>query len=188
MSRKIEGERELVLKVGLVGAKPPIWRRIVVLETTTLAGLHAVIQAAMGWYDCHLYEFEVKGRTYTTMDADTPLEALDSEGVSLRDLRLRRRGSRFRYVYDFGDDWIHSVEVEAVNPVDPAATYPRCIAGRRACPPEDCGGVHGYARMLAITSEPSHPEHRELSEWMPERFDPNRFEVEEANQVLRRLS
>jgi hypothetical protein len=189
MGTKIEDERELTLKVALVGAKPPIWRRVVVRERMTLAQFHAVIQAAMGWYDSHLHEFEVKGRTYTTTDDDDfPSDALDSEGVSLRDLRLRRRGTRFRYLYDFGDDWDHSIEVEAVEPVDPSATYPRCLAGRRACPPEDCGGIHGYARMLAIVANTSHPEHSELAEWMPEGFDPERFDLELTNWILSRLS
>lgn len=111
-------ERELRLKISLVGATPPIWRRVVVREAMTLAELHRAIQVAMGWLDCHLYEFKVKGNRYTTLDLDTPEDALASDSVTLRDLRLRRPGTKFRYVYDFGDNWRHWVEVERIDSLD----------------------------------------------------------------------
>ena len=177
-------ERELRLKISLIGATPPIWRRVVVREAITLADLHRTIQVAMGWLDCHLYEFEVKGKRYTTIDPDTPDDALASDAVTLRDLRLRRRGTKFRYDYDFGDNWRHWIEVERIDPIDPDATYPRCLAGRRACPPEDSGGLYGYARILDIVSDPQHPEHDEFAEWLPPGFDAAHFDLQEVNALL----
>ena len=183
-SRDSRDERELQLKVSLVGGKPPIWRRVVVGEAMTLAELHQVIQIAMGWLDYHLYEFEIKGNRYTTIDPDTPDSAIASDSVTLRDLRLRRPGTKFRYDYDFGDGWRHVVEVEKVNPIDHASSCPRCLGGRRACPPEDSGGLYGYGRMLHIVNNPQHPEHAELEEWLPPGFDPVHFDLQEVNSRL----
>ena len=93
-----EGERELQLKVNLAGAKPPIWRRLVVRERMSLADLHKAIQAAMGWLDCHLYELEIRGRRFTSTDMDdVPSDSIDAESVSLRSARLRRPGTKFTY-------------------------------------------------------------------------------------------
>ncbi len=180
----IDDERELQLKVALQGAQPPIWRRVVVRERMTLAALHRAIQEAMGWEDCHLYEFEVGGGRFSTMDPDAPPKTSTSSLADLRSLHLRTPGTRFIYEYDFGDGWRHLVEVEAVRRLDRSATYPRCIGGRRACPPEDCGGVHGYATLLSVLADPSHPEHRQLSEWIPPDFDPSSFDLDEANLRL----
>ena len=180
----LKDERELQLKVSLVGGKPPIWRRVVVGEAMTLAELHQVIQIAMGWLDYHLYEFEIKGNRYTTIDPDTPDSATASDSVTLRDVRLRRPGTKFRYDYDFGDGWRHVIEVEKANPIDRASSCPRCLGGRRACPPEDSGGLYGYGRMLQIVDNPQHPEHAELQEWLPPGFDPAHFDLQEVNSQL----
>jgi hypothetical protein len=96
-----------------------------------------------------------------------------------------------RYVYDFGDDWVHKVVVEKVLPADPRISYPVCVAGKRACPPEDCGGVWGYREFLAAISDPDHPEHEEMLEWVggafdPEEFDPSNFIVSEGLASLLR--
>lgn len=183
----VADERELQLKVTLLGTKPPVWRRLLVREGITLADLHQAIQLSMGWFDCHLYSFEVKGRSYTTLRVDPFPDDLDTETTGLRELRLRNKGTKLRYVYDFGDDWTHQIEVEAVSPLDPGAAYPRCLAGRRACPPEDCGGPSGYARLLEAAADTRHPEHAEMEEWLGRRFDPARFDIDEANAALARL-
>lgn len=152
----------------------------------TLAELHETIQLVMGWLDYHLYEFEIKGRRYAFLDEDTPAGEVDAGSVTLGDLRLRRKGTTFTYEYDFGDGWMHRVEVERAAPIDQSRQYPICTAGRRSCPPEDCGGVHGYARLLGIISDPAHPEHIELLEWLPDDFDPKAFDREAANSALQK--
>lgn len=185
--KRADDERELELKVTLLGAKPPIWRRLVVRESMNLVDLHRALQVAMGWFDDHLHAFDVKGKRYSPSHPGAYNDDVDSATVTLRDLRLRRRGTRFDYTYDFGDGWLHRIEVESANPLDREAEYPRCVGGRRACPPEDCGGIYGYERMLAIAGDPKHPEHEDVTEWLSPDFDPAHLDLEETNRVLRRV-
>lgn len=163
------------LKATIVGTKPPVWRRVLVKETATLLDLHHVLQAAFGWYDCHLHEFEIGGVRYGTDDG----EGWGPPPKSERRARLgavAEQGTAIRYVYDFGDDWVHRVVVEEVAPSDPAATYPCCIGGKRACPPEDCGGAWGYQEFLAAISDPDNPQRAAMLEWTGGEFDPEAFD------------
>ncbi|HEX5366115.1 MAG TPA: plasmid pRiA4b ORF-3 family protein [Acidimicrobiales bacterium] len=173
------------LKVTLLDTKPPIWRRVLVDGGSTLDHVHEVIQAAFGWWNYHLHEFEVGRSRYGVPDPDedwgepprderrTRLDAIASEGAS------------FRYTYDFGDGWDHKVTVEKVLPTDSAPTAPACIDGRRACPPEDCGGTWGYRELLEILAKPSHPEHAARREWLDRTFDPEAFDPSEFEDNLR---
>lgn len=166
--------------------KPPVWRRLLVPSDTTLAALHHVIQDAMGWYDCHLHQFDVHGTFYAATEHMLD-DAEDESRVTLARLRLRQ-GDRFVYWYDFGDDWWHDILVESVERADPAVTYPRCVTGRRACPPEDCGGPGGLDELVRALGDEAHPEHGMYREWMESigevDYDPARFEVDEVNKVL----
>ena len=128
------------LKATIIGTKPPVWRRLLVAETTSLFELHEVLQAAFGWWNSHLYEFEIDGVRYGTDDG----EGFGPRPKSERRTRLgavTEAGTTFEYLYDLGDNWQHGIVVEKIIAAAPGATYPACIAGRRACPPEDCGGV-----------------------------------------------
>jgi hypothetical protein len=171
------------LKVTLRGIRPPVWRRIEVPATITLAALHDVIQAVMGWGDYHLHQF-VAGET--TYGDRAMLEDFDVR--SERTARLAQVApavkAKLRYEYDFGDSWEHEVVVEKILTPDPSARYPRCVAGKRACPPEDCGGVWGYANLLEAINDPTQPEHEELLEWVGGSFDPEAFDLEEVNARL----
>lgn len=182
-------ESVLQLKVTLRGSRPPIWRRIQVLDSSTLADLHDVIQVIMNWTDSHLHLFEVKGKYYTRKEQETDLDFgvpdNDSSGVTLADLRLRQKGQKFRYIYDFGDDWVHQLAVEAVLPKDPEAFYPVCLTGRRASPPEDCGGIWGYYSLLEVLGDPDHPEHAEMLEWAGGPIVQAEFSASEVNEILR---
>jgi len=170
------------LKVTLRGISPPIWRRIEVSSDISLAKLHFVIQDAMGWQDCHLHEFECNGMRYGARDPDFD-DYNDFGGNELRDdaIRLdellRKPKSSMLYHYDFGDGWAHRVVLEEVKPMPSGkrAPKPRCIGGRRACPPEDCGGPPGYAHMLEAIRNPRHPEHAHYKEWIGGAFDPEAF-------------
>ena len=120
------------LRVSLLGIKPAPWRRMEVLASTTLAGLHEVIQAAMGWEDLHLHCFRILGRRYDG-------EYADLTRVVLADLRLRA-GERFTYTYNHFAGWEHELRVEAIGPAQPRCRYPRCVGGQHPCPPEWCSG------------------------------------------------
>jgi hypothetical protein len=135
------------LKVTLRGAKPPIWRRLLVPSTMTLGDLHLAIQAAMGWEDCHLHAFDIDGRRYG--DRRTVDDVADENRLTLSSL-LNSGVARCTYTYDFGDDWEHTVEIEKTQPAVDGEAYPRCVAGKGACPPEDCGGPWGYQHLLEV--------------------------------------
>jgi hypothetical protein len=161
------------IKAVLRDTKPPIWRRVLVPSTITLGDLHDVMQAAFGWWDSHLHEWEVDGVEYGVADVDfddfrdEPIN--DERTVRLCD--VASEGSKLAYWYDFGDDWRHQLVVEKVLPAKREA-YPQLVAGRRACPPEDVGGTWGYENFLKAISEPGHDEHDELLEWIGGSFDP----------------
>jgi hypothetical protein len=179
----------LVLKITLRGLRPPVWRRVRVPRDITLRMLHRVIQAAMAWQDYHLHEFEIGDRRYGEPDD----EALPGDERTYNESNVKlgalidRGVERFRYVYDFGDGWEHEIVVEKALPLDPERPYPSLVTGKRACPPEDCGGVYGYLRLLEILADPRHEEHAELSEWAGEGFDPERLDLDAIRRDLVRL-
>ena len=165
------------LRVDLKHIRPPIWRRLLVPSTATLAELHTIIQTAMGWYNCHLHEFKIGRISYGPADDDSlfAFGGPDADTTVPLHAVLHGEGSKFSYSYDFGDDWQHTIKVEKVLPLDEKTTYPRCIKGKRACPPEDCGGPWGYENLLEALSDPTNPNHKELAEWAgplnPEHLD-----------------
>jgi hypothetical protein len=168
------------LKVTLRYTQPPIWRRLLMPATMTLGDLHAAIQTAMGWEDSHLHAFWVDGRQYGRRGSLD--DAADESRLTLD--RLVKTGiDRFSYTYDFGDDWEHLIVIEKGTPSEPV-TYPICVAGKRKCPPDDCGGVPGYERLLEILDDPSHPDYAESVEWVDEGFDPEEFDIKAANALL----
>ena len=130
----------------------------------------------MGWTDTHLHQFEAGGVVYGTPDPEFCVRRV-SESRTTLDRVLRRPKDRMRYEYDFGDSWEHDILLEAVLPAEPGGTYPRVEAGRRACPPEDVGGVPGYVGFLEALEDPAHPEHAEMLEWIGGNFDPEAFTV-----------
>ena len=176
----------LQLKITLKGSKPPIWRRIQVANTITLPTLHNILQVAMGWTDSHLHQFIVGNVMYS--DPDFELEQIANEKrVSLPQLKLEP-GMKFQYEYDFGDDWMHDILIEKILPPEPDVHYPRCLAGKRSCPPEDCGGIWGYDSLLQTIADPNDPDYEDMREWLPEDFDPAVFDLEDVNKVLRTFS
>jgi Plasmid pRiA4b ORF-3-like protein len=175
------GKSIISLKVTLRGTKPPIWRRLLMPGTMTLADLHQAIQAAMGWEDGHLHAFDIDGRQYG--DRRTLDDVADENRLALNAL-LKSGVARFGYTYDFGDDWEHTVAIEKTLPAVDGRSYPACVAGKRNCPPEDCGGPWGYHDLLAVLADPAHPEHAERIEWIGEAFDPEEFAIEIADAAL----
>jgi len=176
------------LKITLRGAKPPIWRRVQVPSNITLGKLHHVIQAAMGWCNGHLHEFDINDRIYGQPMPDFGDLGLRSEvNVKLNKVITPTEKAKFHYVYDMGDGWEHEILLEKVLPPDPKVTYPLCIKGKRACPPEDCGGIWGYAEFLKAIKDPQHPEYESMRNWIGGDFDPEEFSLAEVNQQLQHL-
>ena len=177
------------IKITLRDSKPPIWRRLLISSETTLDRLHDIIQAAMGWYDSHLHAFRINGEDYSTPLPYDPyhLAELDMESTEGKKLSalVAGEGARFHYDYDFGDNWEHVILIEKVLPPDAAQVLPRCIKGRRACPPEDVGGVWGYDYFLEAIQDPTHEEHENYTEWIGGDFDPEAFDLEEVNARLK---
>lgn len=173
------------LGVALRDVVPPVWRRILVTGDTTLGQLHRTLQAAMGWHDTHLHHFIVGKTLYGTSDRHTGFDRLSERNVTVGQVAPHVK-ARFVYEYDFGDSWVHEIEVEAIAPADERTRYPVCAAGGGACPPEDCGGASGYAELLEALSNPAHPEHASIRDWLGRPFDPKRFELADANRRLAR--
>ena len=173
------------IKITLNDVDPPVWRRIQVGDCS-LAELHHIIQVCMGWGNYHLYAFEVDGVEYCNPEMGGDMDYCDSNSRKLSQL-ASQGPSRFTYLYDFGDDWEHVVKIEKALPPEPKAKYPRCIAGKRACPPEDCGGAYGYETLLETIQNPNHKEHAEMLEWVGGKFDPKAFDRARVNREMQRL-
>ncbi|MGH2615611.1 MAG: plasmid pRiA4b ORF-3 family protein [Thermomicrobiales bacterium] len=174
------------LKVTLLHSQPPIWRRIAVPSDMTLGALHYVLQLAMGWSDSHLHSFQIGKTTYGDPEMLQELGDADEWTASLARVAPSTR-SRLLYTYDFGDNWEHDIQVEAVGPPAPGLQYPVCLAGRWAGPPDDCGGIWGYVDLLEALADPDHPEHDDMMEWTGGPIDPEAFDLEEVNRRLARL-
>ncbi|MGE5287345.1 MAG: plasmid pRiA4b ORF-3 family protein [Micromonosporaceae bacterium] len=178
------------LKITLRGvSKPPVWRRVLVPADVTLRDLHEVIQQAMGWNDYHMHVFSTGRQEYGSPD---PELGHASDGKVLLSQVLTGPGDRLRYTYDFGDDWEHDIVLEETRTAVPGETYRSCVAGKGACPPEDCGGAWGYAGLKEVLADPSHEDHQDMLEWLGldagEDFDPKEFSVAGVNARLRPLT
>ena len=174
------------LKLSLRGvSKPPVWRRLLVPADMRLDRLHDVIQTAMGWTDTHLHVFSTVAGDYGVPD---PELGFGNERSARLAQFLRQPGDRINYAYDFGDGWEHDIVLERrLNP-DPGERIPTCLAGKGACPPEDCGGPWGYADLKEALADPRHEDHEDMLEWLglgsAEDFDPAACDVAEINDVL----
>ncbi len=180
------------LKVVLLGTEPPVWRRLLVPANANLGWLHAVIQVAMGWTNSHLHHFLTPQGRYTDL-SQCEEEGFGGEpdrnetGAELLQV-APTKGSDFRYEYDFGDSWEHQIILEEILPPDAAtAKVAVCLDGARACPPEDCGGVWGYAELLKALKDRKHPEHKNLKAWIGGPFDAEAFDKAIINLWLRAL-
>lgn len=173
----------LQIRVALAAIEPAIWRRLVVPRTFHLGQFHHVIQAAFGWWDCHLHEFRIGGLSWGDPEQigepefEGDARSFDEAQVRLLDFH-DPESTEFLYIYDFGDSWEHTVQFEHLLALEPA---PR-LAAR---PPEDVGGVHGYADFLEIIADPDHPEHRQTTRWAGGHFDPEWFDLELTNKDVR---
>ena len=173
------------IKVSLKDAKPPIWRRLLVPSNLTLGQFHRVLQISMGWMDSHLHQFISDGILYgmSGEELDFGMEIENENKFKLSQL-LKKEKDSLLYEYDFGDGWEHKVTLEKILPYDNKTELPKCIKGKLACPPEDCGGIWGYYDLLETINNPENPEHEEMLEWLGGDFDPEALDLEEINKLL----
>jgi hypothetical protein len=182
--------------------RPPIWRILEVPSRASFWELHVAIQDAMGWLDYHHHSFTLKPR-----GGGRPLQIgipdeFDADVLPGWEEPIARwfttPGDSAMYAYDFGDDWLHDLELIAIEPRARGVRYPRCTDGARACPPEDCGGVPGYLELLEVLANPAHPERDDMIAWLkghaknyypyePEAFEPAAVKFSSAARRLAAL-
>lgn len=181
------------IKVSLNDTKPQIWRRIQLHKNITFFELHHIIQIAMGWKNYHMFEFKIEGFRIGEIYDDEMLDGYydknsqyDCRTTKISDV-ITDIGETFQYVYDFGDYWKHTLEVEDDFNYSGDAIYPLCVAGDMACPVEDSGGIHGHYQNLEILKDKKHPEYRDTKTWMPRGYDPQKFNLENVNKQLDKI-
>ena len=174
------------LKIVLTGSKPAIWRRFVVPGETRLDRLHDVIQVVMGWTDSHLHLFEIGGRTFAE-EPEEAWEGAEERGYRLCDL-IHKANVGFSYQYDFGDGWEHTLVVEKITSAPPGhGVHTMCLEGKQHCPPEDVGGLDGYAQFLKAYRNSRHEDYEQYHNCAGDDFDPKAFDVNTVNLELRKL-
>lgn len=178
------------LKITLREVKPAVWRRLLIPADFKLDRVHRTLNWAMGWTDSHLHEFEVGKQRYGIPDvweaSPDEEDVIPERKVTLSTV-LPKEKSRGRYIYDFGDFWQHDLLVEKILEADVDGVYPVCLDGKGACPPEDCGGVSGYAELRKVIADRAHPEHQSMLLWLGGHFHPDEFSVAQVNARLRSL-
>jgi hypothetical protein len=174
------------LRIALRDIKPAIWRCLRVPAATRLGVLHEVIQIAVGWTDSHLHDFLIGDIRFGVADDDVKegMFLVDEDGAPLG--AVAREGSTFIYRYDYGDDWEHEIKVERQTRGGDETI--QCTGGERACPPEDCGGPSGHARLLEVLANKGHEEHAAMKRWVGRGFDPEKFDMAAVNKKLAALS
>ena len=183
------------VRVSIDRIEPQIWRRLIVPLDFNLRELHLVLQAAFGWMNAHMHEFEIGGLNYGDDSAaermDDDPRVFDEMEVTLRDF-TREPGTTFRYVYDMGDNWEHHITIERVQPVEPGKLYPDFLGGERRCPPEDCGSVPGYYEFLDVIAGPDKGKgsrrKKEMLDWYGGPYDPDDIGEAQIRAALKRLA
>ncbi len=179
--QSVAGRLEIL--VTLMPVEIEINRRILLRDGATLEELHYTIQAAMGWDDLHLHQFEsANGTRYGDLATSGRRTVVVESRVKTKDI-LRKPGDVLTYTYDFGDNWFHRIELVAIRQGQgPKSQETSCIGGRGAGPPEDCGGVTGYLRLLKVLADPNHEAHEEQRDWLIDMdrypLDPTAFNLE----------
>ncbi len=172
------------LKITLRKVRPPVWRRIELASDTTLGELSPMLEGVMGWYGGHLHAFDIGGTDFSPPDPDWDTGDLDEKKYRLGAV-LPTVGGKMGWDYDFGDNWQHTVLVEAITPTDPQLEYPLCVTGKRACPPDDCGGPWAYMSILEALRDLHYPDREDLLSMVPTGFVPGAFNLQDAEAALR---
>jgi hypothetical protein len=184
--RKRAEARVLCLRLAVAGTQPRVWRRLLVRETTWLSRLHDSIQVAFDWFDYQAHVFALDDLKFGNPVKRDNLVIEDDRDVTLADLNLAHR-DRMTYDYQFGDGWRVDIRVEKTAAAGKGVRYPACIAGERAGPPEDCGGIEAFHDMLACLKDPASELGKEWIGWLGPEYDPAVCDLDKVNQALRKL-
>ncbi len=177
------------VRIELEDIDPVVWRRVDVPLTTSLRGLHEIIQAVMLFENYHLFQFDIGDKRYGTPDPEWDYGSVTIDAKNIRLGALIERGvDQFSYTYDFGDNWQHSITIETVAAADPAIDYPRFIEGARRAPPEDVGGVPGFEDFLEAMTKPRHRDRTRLITWYGRIFDPDDIDLPTINARIAKLA
>lgn len=178
-----------VLRVELEDIEPLIWRRVAVRTSMTLKAMHNVIQAVMGWLDCHWWQLTANGVTYGVHMPDDPdWNGRIKNAATIKLAAVLATGTtEFGYLYDMGDNWQHRIIVEKLSAAEPRALYPQFLGGERRCPPEDCGGLPGYYEFLNKISKPGKVR-KEALDWYGGRYEPNEIDEKRIVTALKRIA
>ncbi len=176
----------LCLHIELADIEPVIWRQVMVPASITLAQLHEVLQAAIGWHDLHLHEFQIQSRHYgpPSQDSDDDPVRLDEASHTLA--QVLGAATHFSYLYDFGDAWEHRISLPPL-PLPAPPSLPWCLSGANAGPPEDMGGASAYQQFVEAMADPLHADHEAMLEWHGQPFDPSSWDRGRVNRRLKRL-
>ncbi len=179
------------IRIELFHTDPSIWRLVTIPVDLNLRGLHNVIQITMGWEDDHLHQFKYKDThcqandTFGDFCLDFKRETEEEEAHTVKEF-FKRKGSSIVYEYDFGDGWLHKITLEGrIKKKDDVKLFV-LLDGYGACPPEDCGGIPGFYHLLETLSDPKHPEHEEMKEWIGEDYNPKTLNIAKINKTLKR--
>lgn len=192
-----KGKNNLIyqFKISLAEIEPTIWRRIQVPADFNFWDLHVAVQDSMGWLDYHLHEFRIPAPLNNEIvligipdDEWGEVSVMPGWEVPIA-AYLTEPGQKVEYEYDFGDSWNHEILFEAILDKKEGSKYPKCLAGERACPPEDCGSVPGYYNLLEVLSDPTGDEYEDIVAWLegevtrylpfsPDKFDPQAVEFD----------
>ena len=175
-------EKIFELKIALKGSKPPIWRKVLVSSNLPLLDLSYIIMTTMGWTHSHLHGFYHGKRFIDGPNYETGL--CEYDGITI-DMLLKKLKDKITFLYDFGDDWKHAITLVKIHDMDKSKVLPICISGKRACPPEDCGGIHRYSYWLSVLKDPTHEEYEEAADWFDvDNFDSEKFDIDYVNKAL----
>jgi hypothetical protein len=174
------------LRIELLGSEPLIWRRLLVPADIKLPRLHRCLQVTFGWENYHLHAFESGSARFGPRDPELQDIGMEDERRVRLDQLMDEARREMNYEYDFGDGWEHRIVLEQIEVASEWAHYPLCTAGERACPPEDVGGVHGYADFVASLHDPRHEAHVDNLRWIGGVFDPEGFDLNAVNSAMRR--
>ena len=174
--------------ISLKNSKPRIWRRLLIPSDLLLSDFNKIIQTSMGWTNSHLHQFIKDNIFYMPKNPDDDLwyefNNVDYGEIRISEL-LEYENDKIEYEYDFGDGWMHEIKLEKILPPERNIGLPVCLKGKMNCPPEDCGGLGGFYNMLEILKDPDHEEYESYLEWLGEGYDPEYFNIEEINELLK---
>ena len=168
--------------ISLRNTSPIVWRKVLAHEFIAMDELHILIQASMGWENRHLYNFKINDKSYSDEESAQEMDILVSDGIEL--CSILGDTKKFTYTYDFGDGWHHDIEIIATIENDPRMRYPACIGGENACPPEDCGGPHGFDNLKKVLAGKKSKDKDELLAWVGGYYNPTTFDPNFVNKIF----